>query len=107
MVQVGEHVFYSAEEVAVAFGVTYRTLQRWMREEKARPKSIPDWDQIMVTAPSGRKMFKGEEIHRILGVSYGIRVDAATVSQMLEQSEQHSLRRRHSHHDVSRSMSMA
>src|SRR5689334_22490280 len=41
MVQIGESTFYYPEEVADILDITYRTFQKWLNDENARPKHIP------------------------------------------------------------------
>lgn len=86
MKQICGHVFYSSDEAAKLLGVTPRTLQRWFSEDSA-VRSQKAIDLNPVTELNGRRLFRSEEIHRLVEQTYGIRLDPAEVRRTLEGTE--------------------
>jgi DNA-binding transcriptional MerR regulator len=68
---------YNIEETAELLGITTRTLQRWTTEgENDRPKHISTLRPV--SAPNGKKLFKEEDILRV--VSECLRIDVSAKS---------------------------
>jgi len=72
---------YNIEETAALLGITPRTLQRWTaQDETERPKHISTLRPV--SAPNGKKLFKEEDILKVVSQCLEINVSAKSLTDI-------------------------
>jgi DNA-binding transcriptional MerR regulator len=84
MKQICGHRFYTSDETAKILGITPRTLQKWLNDDSPARSRMKSFDLQPVTELNGRRLFKTEEVHRLVEQIYGIQVDPKEVKRILK-----------------------